>query len=275
MEKIPFRWISLNNTISVEDKSIFTVFETETSYHSIIKKIPSLQQERQPIAFKKISRAIYLHGSNPPISKQGHDTKQVLGATGEALTELILSHDKVKINNPGYDLSVKGSLLEVKSTVEESVSMSDVQFETANYLIIHVYHKYNDEYQTCYLIPMIILRAIKGYKRKAGRRVTVNIYKEKWVGLFKLSPIRVAQYFKVRNLYVNDQANSVVQVRARAVLDKKIKNYSVHIKDVFEMYSEFNSWKWEMHFAYYEYFYKGAINWLYTYRSLDDIGSDT
>ncbi|OAN19958.1 hypothetical protein A3K86_00020 [Photobacterium jeanii] len=273
MVRVPFRWISLNNEISVEDKNIFTVFEKEKSYHSIIEQIPSLQQERQPIAFKKISKAIYLHGANPPISKQGHDTKQVLGATGEALTELILNHDKVKVNNPGYDLSVSGSLLEVKSTVEDSVSMSDIQFQTANYLIIHIYHKYKDTYQNCYLIPMKILREIKGQNRKSGRRVTVNIYKEKWVELFKLTPIRVAQYFKVRNLYINEQASSIVQVRSRGELDKKIQNSSVHVKDIFEMYSKFNSWRWEMHFAYYEYFYKGTITWLYTYRSLDDVNN--
>ena len=265
-KKLPSKLFRLNRVAKAVDDAIIEFYKKDNRYNFIQEKIPSLEQQPKPSAFKEISKVLYVNNIEPPISKQGHDTKLVLGATGEALTELLFSpKPDVKTNNRGFDINIDGCLIEVKSTVEESVSLSNVQYSTADYLIIHVFHKYNDSYLRSYMVPMSILRVIKGEKKG---RVSVNIDIEHWVKNFYITPIRISQYFKIRERYITGKYRSIVQVINRMHLDALIQSGHININAIFKMYSEFNSWKLEPHFAYYEYFFNKKLKWIYTYKSL-------
>jgi hypothetical protein len=172
---------------------------------------------------------------------------------------------ETKSNNRGFDLNIDGGLIEVKSTVERSVSMSNIQYKTANYLVVHIYDKYHDKYMHSYLIPMAILRKIKG---EIKGRVSVNIYIESWVDYFKISLIRISQFFEMRKRYIQGKSRSIVQVINQAIMNRPIEGNDIHVKAIFLMHSKFNSWKWELHFAYYEYFFKNKLNWVYSHDCL-------
>ncbi|WP_318486819.1 hypothetical protein [Photobacterium leiognathi] len=266
--ELPYRLFKKNRVASAIDEAILENFQKDARYHVIRKNIPKLRSSPKPKAFKEISKVLYVNRIPPPISKQGHDTKAVLGATGEAFTELLLPAEEVEVNNAGYDLKFDASLIEVKSTVADRVSMSNVQYMQADYLVIHVYHEHSDDYRFTYLIPMRILRIIKG--QKAGR-VTVNIYKETWVNLFKVTAIRLAQYFKIRRLYRTKDYKRITELRYKSLFDQQMSGNSVSVISLFNLYRYCYSWKWEMRYAYYEYFYNGRLTWDYTYNCLKDV----
>nr|WP_306288039.1 hypothetical protein [Pseudoalteromonas sp. WY3] len=263
MSQLPSRLFRKNRVAKAVDEVILSAYKKDLRYNFIKKDVPLLATKTKPAAFKEISKVLYVNDITPPVSKQGHDAKTVLGATGEALTELLFAEKPdLDSNNRGFDLKIDASLVEVKSTVEDKVSLSNVQYEKSDYLIIHIFHKYRDLYLFSYLVPMRILREIKGDK---NGRVSINIYKEKWVEKFKITPIRIAQYFKIRERYITGKTRALVHVANRDVLDKKIIHASVHVQAIFEMYSSFNAWKWEINFVYYEYFYHQTLDWVYTY----------
>lgn len=231
--------------------------------------MPELAEIKTPKAYKIISKVLYLNDIQPPISKQGHDSKMVLGATGEALTELILPpYNDLPPNNRGYDLDYENSFIEVKSTVESKVSLSNIQFEIANYLVIHVYHKHTDDYCHTYLIPLKILKAIKG--EKSGD-VTINIYKESWVKFFKVTLMRLHQFFKVRRMYLDGNPSSLIELRHKDLLDSAVFSQKINIISLFSNYPRCGSWKWERRYAYYEYYQNRHPEWEYEYNSLSGV----
>ncbi|SGZ09787.1 3-oxoacyl-[acyl-carrier-protein] synthase 2 [Moritella viscosa] len=266
---LPFRLMKRNRIALAIDKAILDNYEKTNKYHFIQKSIPELADKPKPTAYKYISKALYVNGIQPPISLQGHETKTVLGASGEALTELILPpEDELRSNNRGYDLDYDDAYIEVKSTVEDRVSLTNIQYLTANYVVIHVYNKYSDDYRFTYLIPLKILRAIKGTK---SGNVTINLYKEKWVRLFQVTLLRLSLFFKARQMYMHGNANSLVEIRYKTLLNKDISLQGVHVSSLFTRHTRCGSWKWERRYAYYEYFQNRHPNWLYEHNCLANV----
>lgn len=255
-----------NLIASAVEKAILDNFQKDNRYHVIKKSVPSLDLQTKPKAYKEISKVLYVNEIKPPISKQGHDTKTVLGATGEALTELILPPiHELDTNNRGYDLEHDDSKIEIKSTVEDRVSLSNVQYATADYLVIHIYDKYSDDYRFSYLIPLKILQVIKGFRQG---NVTINLYKETWVEFFKVTLIRLNQFFRVRRMYLDQNTNTLMELRYSNILDSAIMPSGVHIRALFTSYMRCGSWKWERRYAYYEYYRNRHPNWFYEHNCL-------
>ncbi|MCX9480303.1 hypothetical protein [Vibrio cholerae] len=266
--KLPFRKLKKNLVASAVEKAILDSFNKDERYHYIKKSVPELKSLSIPVAYKKISKVLYANEIEPPISKQGHESSTVLGSTGEALTELILPpREELPVNNRGYDLDHDNALIEIKATVAESVALSNVQYYTAQYLVIHVYEKFSDKHRFAYLIPLKILRAIKG--RKLGN-VSINLFKENWVDFFKVTFVRLSQFFQVRRMYLDGNYNSLVKYRYRSLLDREVVSRGVYVTSLFNHYEKCGSWKWERRYAYYEY-YHNSIHWHYQYNSLSNV----
>lgn len=114
--KLPFGKFKKSRIASAVTNAILDSYKKDNRYYNIKNSVPELKSKPIPVAYKEISKVLYENEIEPPISKQGHESGTVLGATGEALTELILPpREELPVNNKGYDLDHDTALIEIKN----------------------------------------------------------------------------------------------------------------------------------------------------------------
>ncbi len=191
---LPFDIIAQNKKIEPWDEYVKHCVESEVRFDKIIKGNERLSSMKTPLAWKEVAKSIYALGREPELIGQGFDIKGIMGAAGEALTELLLPGEEGQVNSTGYDAIYKGNYIEVKSTVVRKVTMSNPQYKGADYLVMHRFHKETGRYYNTYLIPMNLLRFFK-YDRV--RSVSVDLAVDAWARSFSVTLERLVIFFDV------------------------------------------------------------------------------
>ncbi|EKO3386804.1 hypothetical protein OMA36_003096 [Vibrio fluvialis] len=219
--KIPFDLL-IKNRISREwDDHVIKKLETTEEFDAIIDSHDLLSKMAKPMARKEIAKVIFSTGKEPNLLAQKFAIKEILGSVGEALTELLLPGDDVEVNNKGYDVNYCGNYIEVKSTITEKAKMSSVQYETADYLIVHKYEKNSGKYNVSLLVPLKVLHE---FKPNRSNTVSVSTKTDEWSRSLYITLNRIHDFFQIENNVNNHETcnkchgyienNGVVSFRA-------------------------------------------------------------
>lgn len=243
---IPFDVLIKNKIPQLWDAYIINQLETNENFDEIIKGNDLLSCMAVPAARKEVAKTIYSRGLQPNLIKQKFVIKEVMGSVGEALTELLLPDKDVSVNNSGYDVDYCGNYIEVKSTVVDKALMSNIQYRTANYLIIHKFDKSTGKYCSSLLAPLPLIHSFKPNRDKS---VSVSTKTDSWARGLKITLTRILLYFeKDKKVSVEHNKNICRRCHSSILVGGKVKirELAVSCKGC--------SWdSWEDRYFYYYY----------------------
>lgn len=243
--KLPFEILSKNKIVEPWDFHVKNSLSKTHNFSEIINCNSYLSKMPLPIAMKEVAKTIYSLGFEPKLLKQGFEIKQVMGSVGEGLTELLLPGEDVSVNNKGYDVEYCGNYIEVKSTIEVKVSLSNAQYRKADYLLAHKFEKNSGFYASSLLVPLKILKA---YKADRTKTVSVSTKTDVWVRNLKITPKRLIAFFQSLEKFKHNlpESQSCAACHNSFVLltPKSLKNFTLICQDC--------HWDfWETKYAYY------------------------
>lgn len=243
---IPFNVLKKNKIPQLWDAYIINQLETNENFDEIIKGNDLLSSMAVPAARKEVAKTIYSRGLQPNLIKQKFVIKEVMGSVGEALTELLLPDKDVSVNNSGYDVDYCGNYIEVKSTVTDKALMSNIQYRTANYLIVHKFDKSTGKYCSSLLAPLPLIHSFKPQRDKS---VSVSTKTDAWARGLKITLPRILSYFGKDKKVSFEHDNNVCQrCHSSILVDGKIKLQELAVS------CKSCSWdNWEDRYFYYYY----------------------
>ncbi|WP_348709039.1 hypothetical protein [uncultured Pseudoalteromonas sp.] len=243
---IPFDVLKKNKIPQLWDAYIINQLETNENFDEIIKGNDLLSRMAVPAARKEIAKTIYSRGLQPNLIKQKFVIKEVMGSVGEALTELLLPDKDVSVNNTGYDVDYCGNYIEVKSTVTDKALMSNIQYRTANYLIVHKFDKSTGKYCSSLLAPLPLIHS---FKPKRDKSVSVSTKTDSWARGLKITLTRILLYFeKDKKVSVECNKNICRRCHSSILVDGEVKLQKLAVS------CKGCSWEnWEDRYFYYYY----------------------
>ena len=198
--EIPFETLKRNKVPKPWDLYVIEKIRFTENFDKIIEGHGLLKSMAMPAARKEVAKSIYSNNREPNLLDQKFKIKEVMGSVGEALTELLLPGIDVSVNNGGFDVNFCGNYIEVKSTVEQKVTLSNIQYEIADYLIVHKFHKETGKYYSSLLVPLFVLRA---FKPDRNRSVSVSTQTDVWARGLNITLERIVAYFySLKNIHV-------------------------------------------------------------------------
>lgn len=205
IERLPIWLLERNHSYSEYDESILTAYNEESqSIEEIALANSQFLGNNQTDAIKKVAKILYANGIEP-ILKREWDSSKIMGYVGEALTELIVPGDYVAPGNKGFDIDSNGELIEVKTSISTKFSMSKHQYETANFLVTHRFHKERGYIDT-HFYPMEIVKYYKPLAGKKKRRtVSVDLVTDKWAKNYSISLKSLSKFFKYIEMYMKKE----------------------------------------------------------------------
>jgi len=242
---MPFDILTRNKKVQHWDVHVKRCVESEVRFDKIIQGDERLKLMKLPVAWKEVAKSIYALGREPELIGQGFDIKGIMGAAGEALTELLLPGELGAVNSTGYDVIYKGNYIEVKSTVVRKVTMSNPQYRGADYLIMHRFHKETGHYYNTYLVPMNLLRF---FKFDRIRSVSVDLAVDVWARALSVTLERLVNFFNV----ITDESPAQTFPACSECHAKIVQNDELRIQALIDVCKGCGWGSWELRYAYYD-----------------------
>lgn len=242
---LPFGIIARNKTARPWDEYVKNCVEKEVRFDKVIEGNELLKSMKTPVAWKEVAKSIYALGREPELIGQGFDIKSIMGATGEALTELLLPGEQGSVNSTGYDVIYKGNYIEVKSTIVSKVTMSNPQYRGADYLVMHRFHKETGRYYNTYLIPMNLLRF---FKPSRVHSVSVDLAVDKWARSLSVTLERLVNFFGV----ITEVSTSQIFSACTECHSQIVRDGEFRIQALADTCNDCRWGSWELRYAYYD-----------------------
>lgn len=242
---LPFDILARNKKIQRWDAHVRRCVESEVRFDKIIQSDELLKLMKLPVAWKEVAKSIYALGREPELIGQGFDIKGIMGAAGEALTELLLPGEEGAVNSAGYDAIYKGNYIEVKSTVVCKVTMSNPQYRGADYLVMHRFHKETGRYYNTYLVPMNLLRF---FKFDRARSVSVDLAVDTWARSLYVTLERLVNFFTV----ITDESTAQALPACSECHAEIVRDGEFRIQALVDLCKGCGWSSWELRYAYYD-----------------------
>lgn len=250
LDNFPYKLLQENIVLLSFHMEVIESLKKTSDFDKIISSNKILSNMPIPDARKEVAKAIYATGRQPEINKNGHSTKEVMGSVGEALTELLIPGNYVAVNNAGYDVDYSGNYIEVKSTITEKVTMSNKQYLTADYLIVHRFNKDTNKHRSSLLVPLDIIHAFKPNRKKS---VSISTKTDEWARGFTITLPRIVRFF---NMLKTNENHPVKNGFCQFCHSEIVKNNIVDFRALAVSCDNNCVWGfWEERYFYYKYFY--------------------
>lgn len=257
-QKIPFHILKDNKTPKDWDSHVSNMEGKGELFRDIVDSDERLSKMSKPIAMKEVAKTIYSLGKEPRITDESCDFPMVMGCVGEALTELLLPGDSLKVNNKGFDIVHNGNYIEVKSTVtgteREKSLLSHIQYKTADYLLVHKFFRETGKYASTLMVPLPILHAYKP-NRKAS--VSVSTKTDDWVRPLTISLLRILKFYKILDQHKTAKPDSEVCEKCHG---KIFSENNINLKALASPCHQCLWGFWEKRYAYYVINYSHLIS---------------
>ncbi|WP_332767075.1 hypothetical protein [Pseudomonas koreensis] len=242
---LPFAFLAKNKRVQPWDEHVRICVKNEVRFDKIIQGDERLRLMKLPVAWKEVAKSIFALGREPELIGQGFDIKGVMGAVGEALTELLLPGEEGTVNSMGHDAIYKGNYIEVKSTVARKVTMSNPQYRGADYLVMHRFHKETGRYYNTYLIPMNLLRF---FKFDRVRSVSVDLAVDTWARALSITLERLVIFFKL----ISNESTASNSPACSSCHAKVVRDGVFRIQALVDLCVGCGWTSWELRYAYYD-----------------------
>ncbi|ELA9293110.1 hypothetical protein QUO15_004580 [Vibrio parahaemolyticus] len=202
LERLPLEIFQRNHTYSELDSKFIAEYQKGDNMEEIAEKYSSELELGFIDSIKTIAKALYAQGIEPNLFQEwGSST--IMGYVGEALTELVVPGTYIAPGNEGFDIEFNGELIEVKTSVKSKVSMSESQYEMANFLVAHRFHK-RQGYVTTFLYPVEVVQLYKQLPDGKRKLVSVDAEKDYWAEKYEISLKDLSKFFLHIEAYVSD-----------------------------------------------------------------------
>ncbi|MFA0074919.1 hypothetical protein [Vibrio cyclitrophicus] len=220
IKRLPISLLAYNHSYEEYDEVILIAYnENKQPIKEIAKENSHLLGHNQIDAIKKVAKILYANGIEPILTREW-DSSKIMGYVGEALTELTVPGKYVAPGNKGFDIDSNGELIEVKTSISTKFSMSKHQYETANFLVTHRFHK-DKGYIDTHFYPMEMVKNYKPLANKQKRRtVSVDLITDEWAKKYPISLQALNKFFKYIEMYMKKDLFQQV------VCDKCLQNCS-------------------------------------------------